>query len=78
MICDLCKNEINTKKEKYVHIEDWDKEEIKKEMWMHLACFNKAMNKDLTNLQKQAQEMLNKAGTIFNKISPKIDEYTIT
>ena len=69
MICDLCKKEINTKKEKYVHVEDFDREKKVNEIWCHLQCFKKAMNRDLTNLEKQAQMMLRRAGGILNSDS---------
>jgi len=65
MECALCKNEIETKKEKYVHVEDYDKEEKIKEIWCHVVCFNKAMNRDLTQMEKQAQMLLSKANNIF-------------
>lgn len=84
MICHFCKGDINTKKERYVHIEDWNKEEKTSEIWAHLLCFKKAMNKDLTALEKQAQGMLKKAGNIFNSegfksmFPEKEEEYVIT
>ena len=71
MICHFCKKEINTKKERYVHVEDWEKERVIEEIWAHLNCFKKAMNRDLTVLEKQAQGMLKKAGSIFNSDSFK-------
>ena len=77
MICDLCEKEIITKKERYTHVEDWEKEKKLKDFWCHVACFNKAMNKDLTELEAQAKEMLAKAGNIFNRISPQMEEFTI-
>jgi len=83
-ICHFCKKEINTKKEKYVHVEDWDREKLIKEIWAHLNCFKKAMNRDLTALEKQAQTMLKRAGSILNsdgfkEIFPeKEEEFVIT
>ena len=83
MICHFCKKEINTKKERYVHVEDWEKERFIEEIWGHLNCFKKAMNKDLTALEKQAQGMLKKAGSIFNSdnfkemFPQKDEEYVI-
>ncbi len=65
-ICHFCKKEINTMEEKYVHVEDWNKEKLIEEIWCHYLCFKKAMNRDLTALEKQAQGMLKKAGSIFN------------
>lgn len=65
-ICHFCKDEIKIKKERYVHVEDIHKEKVIEEIWSHLKCFKKAMNRDLTVLEKQAQEMLKKAGNIFN------------
>ena len=64
-ICNLCKKEIDTKKEKYVHVEDWNKEEKQREIWCHLKCFNKAMNRELNELESQAKSLLNNAGKIF-------------
>ena len=77
MICHLCKKEINTKKEKYVHVEDWNCEKMTIEMWTHYLCFKKAMNRDLTEIEKQAQEMLKRAGSIFNQIAPQQEDYFI-
>lgn len=84
MNCYFCKKEIDTKRERYVHVEDWDKEVMVKEIWAHLQCFNKAMNRDLTALEKQAQKMLKKAGSILNSegfkdmFPAKKEEYVIT
>lgn len=72
MDCKLCNKKINTKKEKYNHIEDWEKEKLNTEIWCHFSCFEKAMNRDLTRLEKQAQGMLNTAQNIFNSITPKV------
>jgi len=80
MICNLCGKEIRTKKERYTHVEDYDKEKIIGEMWCHLVCFRKAMNRDLTELEQNAKNMLQQAGNIFSKISPELninEEYII-
>lgn len=77
MICDLCQKEINTKEERYTHVEDWEKEKRIKEMWVHVVCFRKAMNRNLTELERQAKEMLSRAGSVFNKIAPLEEEYSI-
>lgn len=71
MICNLCKNEIDTKKERYVHVEDFDRGKFVKDLWAHLPCFNRAMNKDLTELEKQAKVMLSQAGRVFESDSFK-------
>ena len=68
MICDLCKKEIDTKKEKYVHVEDFDKEEIVKELWAHRICFNKAMNRELNELEAQAKRLLNVSEKVYSKL----------
>ena len=39
MICNLCKKEIIVQEDKYVHVEDYEKEKKKSEMWMHYECF---------------------------------------
>lgn len=79
MICSLCRKEIIKELERYVHLEDYDKGEFVKEIWAHLNCFNKGMNRELNDLQKQAKGMLEKAGQIFqsdqfNEMFPKKEE----
>ena len=66
--CDLCKKEIFTKEEKYVHIEDWNKKDLEGESWWHLNCFKKAMNRDLTILEKEAAKMLVSAKTLYSNL----------
>lgn len=81
LICSGCKQEINTKKERYVHVEDYDKEKKEQESWWHLQCFKKAMNRDLTLLEKQAKEMLEKANGIFNNLPEELkpkEEYIVS
>ena len=68
IICAGCKQIIETKKEKYTHIEDLDCEYKTGESWWHLNCFKKAMNRELTQLEKVAQQMLNKAGVLYNNL----------
>jgi len=77
MECYLCHKEIKTKEEKYTHVEDWEKEKKLKDFWCHVACFNKAMNRDLTELETQAKVMLAKAGNIFNRIAPQMEKFTV-
>lgn len=74
MNCDLCHKPIETKKERYTCVQDWDKGNIKKVMWMHLACFGEAMNKELTEVQKQAQDMLKRCGNIMDRFYGKEQE----
>lgn len=82
MICKLCNQEINVKEDKYVHVEDYDKQKLLVEGWFHLQCFKKAMNRELTDMEKKAKAMLGKAGNIFNseqfkEIFPQQEEYVI-
>jgi len=77
MECSLCGKEIKTKKEKYTHVEDWEREKKLKEFWCHISCFNKAMNRELTELEANAKQMLMKAGGILNRIAPQMEEYTL-
>ena len=63
--------EIEIKTERYVHVEDWKANELLKNIWCHQNCFNKAMNRDLTQLEKQAQSMLSRAGNMLNQIMPQ-------
>lgn len=59
--CGLCKNMIHTRKEKYVHIEDYEKEKKQKELWCHLTCFNKGMNRELSDIEKRSERLLSMA-----------------
>jgi len=73
-ICKGCSGRIEENKEKYVHIEDWNKKELTNDSWWHLKCFIKSMNRDLTILEKKAASMLNKADTIFNNLPDEFKE----
>ena len=68
--CSLCKKEIDKFVDKYVHIEDWECEKMIKDIWCHRKCFNEGMNRELTELQKQAQSMLAQTGQIVNQYFP--------
>jgi len=74
MICAGCKQEIDTKNERYTHVEDWAKEVLVNDSWWHLKCFGKAMNRDVTLLEKKAALMLEKAGSIINNLPPELLE----
>lgn len=67
-ICRACAGRIDEKKDRYTHVEDWDKKELKGDSWWHLNCFKKSMNRDLSQLEKTAKIMLNKAGTIYGNL----------
>lgn len=79
MICIGYNKKINTKEERYNHIEDFNCGEKKGESWWHLNCFKKAMNRDLTEIEKTAKEMLAKAFKIYNNLPDnfKQEEFTI-
>lgn len=79
MICDLCKDWINETLERYVHVEDWDSKKMVQEIWCHKICFDKATNRELSQMEKQAKEIISKAGRIFssnqfNEMFPKEEE----
>jgi len=78
-ICKKCAGRIVEKKERYVHIEDWDSGKMLGDSWWHLDCFKKAMNRDLTILEKQAAMMLGKAGALYNNLPDefKQEQYII-
>jgi len=76
-ICRGCKKEIKTATERYTHVEDWNCEYKENESWWHLNCFGKAMNRDLTELEKTAAIMLKKAGNIYNNLPEEYREETI-
>lgn len=63
-----CKREIDITKDKYVHVEDWNGTKKEAESWWHLKCFVKAMNRELTEIEKMAGEMLNKAKTAYDNL----------
>lgn len=83
MKCGLCKKDIATKKDKYVHVEDFNKGKKEAEIWCHFECYKKGMNRELTELEKRAEEMLGKASRIFDSESfeemfpKKKEEYII-
>ena len=68
LICRCCKKEIDTHKDRFVHVEDFNKKKMINEDWFHSACFKQAMNRDLTLLEKKANFMLHKANNIFNSV----------
>lgn len=66
--CFLCKKKINVLKDKYVHIQDFNKLKLETDKWCHHQCFKKAINRELTDMEKQAQALLNQAQGVFNKL----------
>ena len=79
--CRACKKEINMKRDKYIHLEQYDKGNLVDNNWWHLICFNKSMNRELTTLEKQAQEMLKKASLLYKNLPGELfdkkEEYII-
>ncbi len=75
--CHFCKVTIKTKVQKYVQVCDWNKEEKQTEIWSHLVCFKRAMNRDLTTLERQAHEMLNRAMPLLNNLPQPTEVYEI-
>ena len=76
-ICKLCKNPINENEDRYVHVEDFDKGKFQAEMWAHLPCFNKSMNRELTDLEKQAKVMLNRASKLMSWLPQPTEQFEI-
>ena len=80
-ICRRCNQEIDTKKEKYTHVEDWNCENIEGDSWWHLKCFLESMNKDSTDLQKNVKSIIERAGSIIsnlqNQLPKKEEEYIL-
>lgn len=76
MDCDLCHEKIDEKRD-YVHVETWTNKRITKEIWAHQVCFNKAMNRELTDLEKQAKAMLERADGMLNMLPQPTKEYQI-
>ena len=74
MKCELCKNDINERTDKYTHVEDWECEKKLKDIWCHYECFKKAMNKDLKAMQETAKKIIIKAGGILNNMLPRQKE----
>lgn len=69
--CFLCKLKINPKKDRYVHIQDYNKGKKESDRWCHLQCFNKGMNRDLNDMEKRANNLLSMAEGIFGKLGAK-------
>jgi len=68
LICDLCKENIETGTERYVNVQDWDSEEKIKSIWCHLKCFNKGMNSELKTIHEQSKGMLKKAMSMMGDL----------
>lgn len=69
-----CKLEINTFMERYTHVEDFNCQTKEGESWWHLRCFGRAMNRDLTEMEKQAIGILSKASKIFENLPEEFQE----
>ena len=72
MICELCKLEIKTQKERYVHVEDFEQEKLVKDIWCHLVCFNKSMNKnkeELEKLREQSEHLISLGMSKINQLN---------
>jgi len=74
IICSACNNIIYLNKDEFEHLESWKGKDMKMESWWHKKCFKKAMNRDLTQLEKTAQIMLQKAGSIFNNLPQELTQ----
>ena len=66
--CFLCRMKINPNRDRYVHIQDFDRGKQESDKWCHLQCFNKGMNRELTEMEKKAQALLNQAQGVFDKL----------
>ena len=75
--CNLCYERIDEKKERYVHVEDWENKKMQKEIWCHLNCFVRGMNKDLNEMERNAKQLLNKATQMLDKLVPSEEVYLI-
>ena len=67
-ICRRCAGRIDEKRDRYTHVEDWNRGSLEGDSWWHIECFKKAMNRELTQLEKTAAMMLNKAGTLYSNL----------
>ena len=67
-ICRKCAGRIDEKRERYTHVEDWYKGKLVGDSWWHVECFAKAMNRDLTEVEKTAAMMLKQAGTLYSNL----------
>ncbi len=67
--CRLCKQEIEIEIERYVHIEDWNKKDIVKDMWCHLTCYNNSIN-----IQRQGKKIFSRIEGELNKMFGKQEE----
>ena len=71
MICDLCKKEMDFHKGKISSVEDYDNGISVGKIWCHRECFKKGMNRDLTDLEKQAKGILDQAPKILGMLGIK-------
>lgn len=70
--CFLCKMKINVRKDRYVHIQDYNKGKKESDKWCHLSCFNKGMKpRELNDMEKRANNLLSMAEGIFGKLGAK-------
>ena len=74
LICRACNKKIEIKKDRYTHIEDWNRLKLQGDSWWHVNCFAKAMNRDLTELEKKAELMLNKASLVYNNLPEEMKQ----
>lgn len=59
MKCARCKKEIKTKKERYVRVTDFDKEEKTGELFLHILCWkNLFMEKINNELRKRVGQVI--------------------
>ena len=76
-VCIACHGKIKENKEKYVHVEDYNRKELKADNWWHLDCFKRAMNRDLKDLERLNHSLLKKAGHIINSLPDDFKEGVI-
>ena len=74
VICAGCGAVINTNLEKYTHIEDFSCKKLEGESWWHVGCLGKAMNRDLTQLEKAAAMLVGKAIPIYDKLERELND----
>lgn len=83
LTCGLCKQSIK-KNQKYIHLEDWLNDKRESELWAHYECYMKGFNRNLTEAEKKAMELIDRARPMLNNLlnqtqtKPPVQEYVLT
>lgn len=69
MKCKRCGKNIDKMKERFVHLEDWNGENLEVETWWHLKCFKDSLVKPETELVKRTNNLIK---TFYNNMPKEL------